>query len=255
MRQPGQLFEELSALMSKKQPSFQTELSKLEQTLGAGFVANLSAAMGTEVAVALHGFSASGPAWTMVGLANDPAVIDSSLSKLVDTFNAALPPDEQDKRLTLAQESAGGRTWTTVKAGGFPFGATWTHDGGYIVAASDRGTAERAIATRNGGSALVWSQAFQGQLPASAGIHPAAFAWLNTKGALGILSALAPNQEAVSGLLASHDPVLVVFDGKPDQIHVASRTRLSGAIIDAMMLESLGRTVTTTSTQSSTPRH
>jgi len=255
MRQPGQLFEELSALMSKQQPSFQTELSKLEQTLGAGFVANLSAAMGTEVAVALHGFSASGPAWTMVGLANDPAVIDSSLSKLVDTFNAALPPDEQDKRLTLAQESAGGRTWTTVKAGGFPFGATWTHDGGYIVAASDRGTAERAIATRNGGSALVWSQAFQGQLPASAGIHPAAFAWLNTKGALGILSALAPNQDALSGLLAGHDPVLVVFDGKPDQIHVASRTRLSGAIIDAMMLESLGRTVTTTSTQSSTPRH
>src|SRR5436190_16170332 len=253
MRQPGQLFEELSGLMSKQQPSFQAELSKLEQTLGAGFVANLSAAMGTEVAFALHGFSASGPAWTMVGLANDPAVIDSSLSKLVDTFNAALPPDEQDKQLTLAQESAGGRTWTTVRAGGFPFGATWTHDGGYIVAASDRGTAERAIATRNGGSALVWSPAFQGQLPASAGIHPAAFAWLNTKGALGILSALAPNQEAVSSVLAGHDPVLVVFDGKPDQIHVASRTRLSGAIIDAMMLQSLGQT--TTATQPNTARH
>jgi hypothetical protein len=116
---------------------------------------------------------------------------------------------------------------------------TWTYDGGYMVVASDRGTAERAIATRNGGSALVWSSAFQGQLPASAGIHPAAFAWLNTKGALGILSALSPNQ-AVNGLLAERDPVLVVFDGKPDQIHVASRTRLSGAIIDAMMLQSLG---------------
>jgi hypothetical protein len=34
--------------------------------------------------------------------------------------------------------------------------------------------------------------------------------------------------------------VLVVVSGKPDQIHVASRTRLSGAIIDAMMLQSLG---------------
>jgi len=163
----------------------------------------------------------------------------------VDTFNAELPATEQDKRVTLAQETAGGRTWTTLKAGSFPFGVTWTHDGGYIVAASDRGTAERAIATRNGGSALVWSAAFQSQLPASAGIHPAAFAWLNTKGALGIFSALSSNQ-AVTGLLAGHDPLLVVFDGKPDQIHVASRTRLSAAIIDAMMLESLGRTVTAT---------
>jgi hypothetical protein len=246
MRQPGQLFQEFSALVAKQQPSFQTDLAKLEQTLGAGFVANLTGAMGTEVAFALQGFSASGPAWVMVGLANDPAVIDSSLAKLVDTINADLAAaGEPDKRCTLTQESANGRAWTTLKVGGFPFGATWTHDGGYIVAASDRGTAERAIATRNGGSALVWSQTFQRQLPASAGLHPAAFAWLNAKGALGMLSALAPSQ-AITGLLAEHDPVLVVFDGKPEQIHVASRTRLSGAIVDAMMLESLGRTLTAT---------
>jgi hypothetical protein len=38
--------------------------------------------------------------------------------------------------------------------------------------------------------------------------------------------------------------VLVVFDGKPEQIHVASRTRLSGAIIDVMMLGNMGRTLT-----------
>ena len=240
MRQPGQLFQEFTALMSKQQPSFQSDLTKLEDTLGAGFVGSLTAAMGTEAAFALQGFSANGPAWVMAGLANDPAVIDSSLSKVVDTFNAELPPGEQDKRCTIAQESAGGRMWTTLKVGGFPFGVTWTYDGGYLVAASDRGTAERAIATRNGGSALVWSAAFQGQLPASAGIHPAAFVWLNTKGALGLFSALSPSQ-AVNGLLAEHDPVLVVFDGKPEQIHVASRTRLSGAIIDAMMLESLTR--------------
>ena len=41
--------------------------------------------------------------------------------------------------------------------------------------------------------------------------------------------------------LSPGDPVLAVFDGKPDQIHVASRTRLSSAIIDAMMLQSLTR--------------
>jgi hypothetical protein len=36
--------------------------------------------------------------------------------------------------------------------------------------------------------------------------------------------------------------MLVVFDVKPDQIHAASRTRLSGVILDVMALESLSRT-------------
>jgi hypothetical protein len=142
--------------------------------------------------------------------------------------------------------------WTTLKAGGFPFAVTWTYDGSYLVAGSDRGTAERALATRNGGSALVWSPAFQSQLPASAGIHPSAFAWLNTKGALGILSMLSPSQSA-NGVLEDRDPMLVVFDGQPGQIHVASRSRLSGAIVDAMMLESLGRALTAPQSETTRP--
>jgi len=252
MREPGQLFQEFSTLMSNQDQSFQEHLVRLEEKLGAGFVGNLTAAMGTEAAFALQGFSASGPTWVMVGLANDPNVIDSSLARLVDTFNAELSPTEQANRSVLGEESANGRTWKTLKAGNLPFGVTWTYDGGYMVAASDRASAERAIATRNGGSALVWSPAFQGQLPASAGNHPSAFAWLNTKGALGMFSALAQSK-GLTGLLAERDPVLVVFDGKSEQIHAASRTRVSGAIIDAMLLESLSRTFT--GAQPETSRH
>src|SRR4029078_6884588 len=95
-----------------------------------------------------------------------------------------LPATEQDKRCVLTEESAGGRVWKTLRFAGLPFGVTWTYDGGYMVAASDRGTAERAIATRSGGSALVWSPAFQAQLPASAGKHPGAVVWVHNKGAL-----------------------------------------------------------------------
>ncbi len=243
MREPGQLFQEFTALMAKKEESFKGNMAELEQNLGPGFVANLTGAIGTEAAFAVSGFSVSGPTWVAISLVNNSAVVDSSVERLVDTFNAELPPGEQDKRIVVGQESAGGRVWNTLKTGSLPFGVTWTYDGGYMVAASDRAAAERAIATRNGGSALVWSPAFQGQLTASAGIHPSAFAWLNTKGALGIFSALAPNP-AVASLLAGRDPVLVVFDGKSDQIHAASRTRLSGVMVDMMLLESLGRTVT-----------
>src|SRR6185369_12364596 len=76
MREPGQLFQEFSALMATQQPSFQSDLDTLEQKLGAGFVGSLTAAMGTEAAFALQGFSTSGPTFVIVALANDPAVVD-----------------------------------------------------------------------------------------------------------------------------------------------------------------------------------
>ena len=241
-REPLQMFEELTAQITSSEPEFASGLSSLEEKLGAGFVQNLTGAVGSEAALALTGFSTSGLNWVMASVANNPAVIDSSLLRLVEVFNAELGPDEQSKRIVFSQENAGGRTWNTLKPGGLPLGITWTYDTGYMVAASDRAVAERAIATRNGGSPLVWSPDFLGQLPASAGLHPSAFVWLNTRGAFAMLSPLAPSPE-LGKLMAGRDPVLVVFDGSPERIHAASRTRISGMVMDMMLIESLGRAI------------
>jgi hypothetical protein len=239
-REPLQLFEEFTAQLTKSEPDFERGLATLDEKLGVGFVQNLAGALGTETAVALTGLSTSGPTWVMASVANNPAVIDSSLQKLVDAFNAELGPEQQDKRIVLQQESAGGRTWSTMKPGGLPVGIVWTYDRGYLVAGSDRGVAERAIATRNGGSPLIWSPEFLGQLPSSAGLHPSAFAWLNAKGALGIVSSLIENPK-IGELVAARDPILVMFDGTPEMIHAASRTRISGMIMDVMLLQNLGQ--------------
>ena len=239
-REPRQLFEEFTAFMLKENASFGASLAELNEKLGAAYLETLTGALGTEAAFAVTGLSLSGPVWTMAAVANDPAVIDSSLQTLVNTFNAELGPDQQDKRILFAREEAGGRVWSTVKAGGVPFGITWTYDRGYMVAASDRASVERAIATRNGGSQLVWSPDFMGQIPASAGMHPSAFFWLNARGALDLVSTLAPSS-ALTELLSRRDPVLVVFDGSMEQIHAASRARITGLIMDAMLLESLSR--------------
>jgi FecR protein/Putative zinc-finger len=239
-REPLQLFEELAAQITKSEPDFQRGLTTLDEKLGAGFIQNLTAAWGTESSLALTGFSASGPTWVMASLANNPPVIDSSLKQVVDAFNAELGPDEQAKRIVFEQESANGRTWSTIKPGGLPLSVTWTYDRGYMVAASDRGGAERAIATANGGTPLVWSPDFLGQLPSSAGLHPAAFGWLNVKGAGAIVSPLIQSP-ALRELVAGRDPVLVVFDGTPEQIHASSRTRVSGLILDAMLIDRLSK--------------
>ena len=239
-REPLQLFEEFAAQITRSAPDFERGLATLDEKLGAGFLQGLAGALGTEAALALTGLSTSGPTWVMASVANNPAVIDNSLQRLVEAFNAELGPDEQGKRIVLQQESAGGRTWSTLKPGDLPVHIVWTYDRGYLVAASDRGVAERAIATRNGGSQLVWSPEFLAQLPSSSGLHPSAFAWLNAKGALGILSTLTSNPK-VGELVAGSDPILVMFDGTTEQIHAASRTRISGLIMDAMLIESLGR--------------
>jgi hypothetical protein len=239
-REPLQLFEEFTARITRSQPEFEEGLASMDEKLGAGFIQNLTAALGTEAALAVTGISINGPTWVMASVANNPAVIDSSFLKLVETFNAELGPDEQGERIALRQESVGGRMWSTIKPGGLPLVMTWTYDGGYLVAGSDRAVAERAIATRNGGSQLVWSPAFLGQLPSSAGLHPPAFMWLNAKGALGILSTLTSNP-ALGTLAAGRDPILVMFDASPERIHAASRTRISGLIMDVMLIESLSR--------------
>ena len=76
-REPWQLFKELTAQMTRLESSFEGDLAQANEKLGAGFLENLTAAMGTEAAFALNGFSVNGPTWVMAALANNPAVIDS----------------------------------------------------------------------------------------------------------------------------------------------------------------------------------
>jgi len=167
-REPLQLFEEFTAQITRAEPDFERELSTLDEKLGAGFVQNLTRRSGPKRPGA-DGILGERPDMGHVERGEQPRGHRQFSPELVETFNAELGPDEQGKRIVLEQESAGGRTWSTMKPGGLPLGITWTYDRGYLVAASDRGVAERAIATRNGGSPLVWSPEFLGQLPSSAG--------------------------------------------------------------------------------------
>jgi len=238
-REPKQLFQELTAQLSKLDPSFREKMAEAEAKLGLRFADDLAAACGTESAFAINGLSLSGPVWVTAVLVNNPGILDNSIRRLAEIVNAELSSTDPSKQITLAQETADGRTWTTLKSVMSPLSITWTYDNGYLVAASDRGTAMRAIATRSGGARLIWSTAFQRQLPDSS-MHPAAFAWLNTKGAFQGLASMV-SSPALQQLMTERDPILVVFSGTSEQIQVASRTRISGLIMDLMLLENLGR--------------
>ena len=72
-REPLQLFEELTAQITKSEPDFERGLATMDEKLGAGFIQNLTAALGTESALALTGLSASGPTWVMASRGEQPA--------------------------------------------------------------------------------------------------------------------------------------------------------------------------------------
>jgi FecR-like protein len=237
-REPRQLFDELIAQLGRLDPSKLVHLEEAERRLGISLSADLAGALGTETAIALQGFSVTGPVWVMAALVNDSSKLDSSILRVVEVFNSELGPEDQAKRIATLRERVDGRDWIRLESGGSSIGVTWTYDRGYLVAGSDRGAVSRAIAVRGGGSALVWSAPFRQQLPSSGGVHPSAFAWLNTKGALQGLDALA-STPALKKLTAERDPILVVLNGSTEQIHAASRTRWTGLVVDAMMLGSV----------------
>ena len=235
-REPQQLFEELVAQIGRVSPVFQQNLSEAEARMGFSFSNDLARAIGTESAFAVEGLSTTGPVWTMAVLVNDSVTLDSTIRKLAHFMNADLEKSGKPERIIIEQEVVDGRTWTTMKVSTQPFAITWTYDRGYMVAGSDRGVATRAIATRNGGSPLLWSPAFQQQLSPSAGLHPSGFAWLNTRGAFVGLQSLAPNP-VIQKLIAERDPILVMFSGNAELIRAVSRTRLSGMVMNLLLLQ------------------
>lgn len=239
-REPQQLFDELTSQISRLSPTFQQELAAAQARIGVDFSNDLARALGTESAFGLEGLTATGPVWTMAGLVNDSSLLDATIRRLANFMNAELERAGKTERLVLEQETVDGRAWTTMKFPPQPIAVTWTYDRGYMVAAADRGTAARAIATRNGGSPLPRSPAFQQQLPLSAGLHPSGFGWLNTKGAFRGLETLVPNP-VVQKLFAERDPILVVFGGTTEQIRAVSRTRLSGMAVNLLLLQGLDR--------------
>ncbi|MBN1570044.1 MAG: FecR domain-containing protein [Acidobacteria bacterium] len=239
-REPRQMFDEMMALISRSSQASMGQLAEAEAKLGISFGDDFAASLGTESAFGLENITLTGPVWVMAGMVHDPAKLESTIQKLVDVANAELARQGKTEQLILSRETIDGRTWTTLKPPKVPASITWTYDEGYIVAGSDRGVVLKALTTRHGGSPLIYSAAFQQQLSPGAGLHPSGFAWLNTKGALQGLANMATNP-AIRNLIAERDPILVTFSATTEQIRAASRTRLSGLIMDIMLLQGLSQ--------------
>lgn len=240
MREPEQVFGEMLRLATQSDPLAAGRLAEAEAKLGLSFSGDIAASIGTESAVGIESVSTAGLGWVMATLVHDPARLDGAIRALARACNEASEAAGRPGRIFVEQEASGGRTWMSLQPASGPVPLVWTYDRGYLVAASDRGAALRAIATRGGGSALVWSHQFRTRLPASMGLHPSGFAWLDTKGAFEGYAGLTADP-VLRTLLEEREPVLVVFSATGEQIRASSRNRLTGLMMDLMLLQNLPR--------------
>ena len=250
-REPKQMLDEMIALFGNAGFLFTQENAGGHNVSEKNFASNIQLAtyfapmLGTEFAFGIEGISlSSGPVWTLTAQIYDTAEFDKAVQRLLHDINALAGLAGHGDYMVVEESVIDGRAWHSLKFTKNPLAITWTYDRDYIVLASDRGAALRAIAAKNSGGALVWASEFQQQISVSSGINPSAFLWINTRGILADLAELSANP-AFSRLMAQRDPALVVFTATPERIHATGRVRISGIIMDLMLMQGSGFTTTT----------
>lgn len=232
-KNPRQAFDELLALVGQGESKLAAEIRRFESETGVNLSNDLAAALGTDFTIAVERPSLPVPGWFVAVEVVQPGLFEGTVQRLVENVNR-FHAGEEGPRLEISQESTGGREWTRLKTTASPVALSWTHDRGYLIASTDRAIAANAIATRNGGFPLVRSARFRENIPGSGTIHQSGFFWLNTNGALAPL-AEATQSPALQSLLGERDPVLIILNGEAEQIHAASRTRITGMLLDLLL--------------------
>lgn len=239
-KNPRQAFDELVDLIGKTDAKFAEELNKFESGTGVSVANDIASALGPDFTLIVETPRIPIPSWVVAMEVYRPELIDAAAGRFVETFNAKLPADQQQFKVTLASAEASGRVWKTLTSAAAKSPLMWTYDRGYMIVTTDRAVGERAITARASGYPLVKSATFKSRMPGVGAVHHSGFFWLNTKGALADLSGLVSN-EALKQLLENDEPLLVVIDGSTERIEAASRTRMTSLVFDVLLASGAGK--------------
>jgi hypothetical protein len=182
------------------------------------------------------------PTWKVVFEVNDPATLQSTVTKLIEDFNREATP--QQGSLQLTQRQVGSQTYFTLrnqKQSNAEINYTFVDS--YLVAAPDIGAVSRAIQNRQTGYTLTHSSTFQALLPNDGYTNFSAIFYHNTGPVIGPLldqikstGALTPQQQQSIALLeANTAPGLIYVYGEPERIVAASNTGFMGFDLGTLM--------------------
>ncbi len=250
IKNPRSIMEELFGMLGNNDTKFAEELSKFESKTGVSVLNDMSAPLGGEVTMAFDGPVLPAPTWKVVFEVNDPATLQSTITKLVEDFNREATPEQGSLQLT--QRQVGSQTYFTLrnqKQSNAEINYTFVDS--YLVAAPDIGTVSRAIQNRQTGYTLTHSSTFQALLPNDGYTNFSAIFYHNTGPVIGPLvdqikstGALTPQQQQSIALLeANTAPGLIYVYGEPERIVAASNTGFMGFDLGTLMTMGHGGSV------------
>ena len=242
IKNPRSIMEELFSMLGKNDANFSQELAKFESKTGVSVLNDMSAPLGGEVTMAFDGPVLPTPTWKVVFEVYDPATLQSTIQKLVDSFNREATPKEGPLQLT--QRQVGSQTYYTLRRQkDISSEIDYTFVDSYLVAAPEIGTLSRSIRDRQAGNTLTHSSTFQALLPSDGYTNFSAIFYHNTGPVIGPLveqiqstGALTPQQQqSISYLQENTAPGLIYVYGEPQRIVAASNTGFMGFDLGTLM--------------------
>ncbi len=242
IKNPRAIVEELFQIIGSGDANFPQQLSEFEAKTGVSVLDGITAPLGGEVTMAFDGPVLPTPRWKLVLEVYDPTTLQSTIGKLVASFNREAPPSKGSLQLT--QQQVGSQTYYTIRNSAQPnFEMDYTYVDSYLVAGADISTLSRAIRDRQSGNTLTHSPTFQALLPRDGYTNFSAIFYHNVGPVLGPLvqqikavGTLTPQQqESIATLQANTAPGLIYVYGEPDRIIVASNTGFMGFDLGTLM--------------------
>ena len=240
LKEPKNLVDEIFQFAAGSDPDFQEHLSQFEANLGVS-IRDISAPLGGEVTVALDGPILPKPSWKMIVEVYDQDSLQSTISKLIDSFNRQAQPEMGNLQLTKRQ--LGSQTYFTIRNDKHDFELDYAFVDSYWIMGPNQSLIARAIQNRQAGYILTRSQAFQSQLPTDGYTNFSAIFYHNLGPMINPLAeqlkamgALNPEQQRELDLLRQNStPGMIYAYGGPDRIVVASSSGFMGMNLDTLL--------------------
>jgi hypothetical protein len=242
IKNPRAIVEELFQIIGSGDANFPQQLSEFESKTGVSVLDGITAPLGGELTLAFDGPVLPTPRWKLVLEVYDPATLQSTVGKLVESFNREAPPSKGSLQLT--QQQVGSQTYYTIRNSEAPnFEMDYVYVDSYLIAGPDISTLSRAIQGRQSGNTLTHSPTFQALLPSDGYTNFSAIFYHNVGPVLGplvqqikTLGALTPQQQqSIATLQANTAPGLIYVYGERERIVVASNTGFMGFDLGTLM--------------------
>jgi hypothetical protein len=234
IKNPRSIMEEMFKMIGSGDAQFSQHLADFETKSGVDVLNDIAAPLGGEVTMAFDGPMLPTPRWKLIFEVYDPATLQSTVAKLVESFNRE---NTAGQTMQLNQHQVGSRTYFVLSNPNHPNSEVDdTFVDSYLIAAPDLATISRAIQSREAGYTLAKSSGFQALLPSDGYTNFSAIFYHNIGPVVGPLAAQLKSsgaltrqqQQSVDALTANSAPGLIYAYGQPDRIVVASNTGFMG---------------------------